>query len=207
MPDATIDPAEFEQKMWEAVDSLAAAQAALDAAEAHLLEQREAANAAMTNYHAALDQGDRRVPSAVIRKLYWENPALFVTPIATAFAIKGGANQVPVIAGPSPEGFPCPGGCGPTVHLTARKAKLNPCPACQAEANRRRAEENTRASEQREIERKQRDERLRDEFRSGKSPEEVYVERTAPYDGEGRVIEHLKRLADEVALEGNPNVF
>ena len=165
-----FDPLPFEQRMWVEVDALSEAQAAVDDAQKRFLEQRDAAHLAISQYGAALDLAGERVSRDVIARLYWDNrETVQPKPIHQAFAIKGGAAGVATMAGPSPETYPCPTGCGEVVRKTSRSADPLRCPSCQAEHDRGRAEADARSEAEEAVRFAARDDAYRDQLAAGRT--------------------------------------
>ncbi|MET0887332.1 MAG: hypothetical protein ABWX92_12880 [Mycetocola sp.] len=165
-----FDPLTFEHKMWVEVDALAAAQAAVDEAQKRFLEQRDAAHLAISQYGAALDLAGERVSRNVIARLYWDNrETVQPKPIHQAFAIKGGAAGVATMAGPSPETYPCPTGCGEEVRKMSRSADPQRCPSCKTEHDRVRAEVAVRSDAEEAVRFAARDDAYRDQLATGRT--------------------------------------
>ena len=176
-----FDPLPFEQKMWVEVDALAAAQRAVDEAQKRFLEQRDAAHLAISQYGAALDLAGERVSRDVISRLYWGNrDTVQPKPIHQAFAIKGGAAGVAMMAGPSPETYPCPTGCGEPVRKTSRSADPQRCASCQVKHDRARAQASISSDAERAVRIAARDDAYRDQLAAGRTDADVYAHQVAP---------------------------
>lgn len=194
-----FDPLPFEQRMWVEVDALSAAQAAVDEAQKRFLEQRDAAHLAISQYGAALDLAGERVGRDVISRLYWDNrDTVQPKPIHQAFAIKGGAAGVATMAGPSPETYPCPEGCGELVRKTSRSADPQRCASCQVKHDRIRAEAGATSDAEQAVRIAARDDAFREHLAAGRTVEEIFAGDVVPYDGDGRPREHLKQITDEL---------
>lgn len=203
-----FDPLPFEQRMWVAVEALAAAQAAVDEAQKRFLEQRDAAHLAISQYGAALDLAGERVSREVIARLYWGNrETVQPKPIHQAFTIKGGAAGVASMAGPSPETYPCPDGCGTAVRKTSRSVEPQRCPSCQAEHDRVRTDHGVMSDAERAVRIAARDDTYRDLLAAGRTVEEIHADPVAPFDGDGHPLEHLQQVADEMHRNGSEPVL
>lgn len=102
------------------------------------------------------------------------------------------------MAGPSPETYPCPTGCGAEVRKTSRSADPQRCASCQAEHDRIRAEAGDTSAAERAVRIAARDDAYREHLAAGRTVEEIFGDDVAPYDGDGRPLEHLKQIADEL---------
>jgi hypothetical protein len=186
----------YEAELWTQVLALDAARARIETATRELEAHRDAVDKAMRRYGTVLSLEEKHVSRDVVRRLYWQSRDVRVDSIARAFAIEGGAGQVHSYAGVDHVDVPCPDGCGRTVRLTARTAKLRPCNECEERRKQARHEDHQdwQISSARKI--RERDEWVRSELAAGRTVEELYVELVSPWDTNGP-LEKLRTIAAE----------
>ena len=192
-----FDPKPFELAMWADVAVLADKRKMLEELQLELLAARDAVTESMRRYGAALSIDEAPVPHGVIRKLYWEHRDIYADSIARAFALPGGAGQVYRFAGENYYDLPCPDGCGTTVRLTSRSAPVRPCESCTTAREEHQA---ARWGEHREESARSRAEyeaRMRNEFKAGRTAEQIYAEHVDRYET-GSQLPWLRELEAEV---------
>lgn len=191
-----FDSSPYEHEMWESVGAVAAKRIELEEVKQQLEEAKTAAAEKLRRYGAALNLDGLPVPRQTVRSLYWENRDIPADAIAKAFALPGGAPQVYKHAGEAGIDLPCPGGCGRSVHLSARTAALKRCDVCQTAWQQNSDAMWAENSRLRELKRAEQEAYIRQQLMDGQTPEEIYLDTFAdPRDG---TIDRIRILDAEV---------
>lgn len=192
-----IDVQPFEDDMWRAAAVLDSKREQMRALEVELQDARDVVDCAMQRYGAALSIDGRTISREAVRALYWEHGDVRADSIARAFAIKGGAGQVHRYAGTEHVDFPCPGGCGRPVRLTARTAAVRSCSACVTATEERRARDLAAHLVRVREQRVEREAWIRSELSKGRSSGDLYAEMVGQYETNGS-LPLLQQLEAEI---------
>jgi hypothetical protein len=193
----SIDPEPYERAMWEQVASLEGKVAEIAALQEELADSRAALSVSMQRYGTVLALEGLTVPTTVVRKLYWEHRDIHASAIAESFGLRGGGSQVHSHAGEGYFDFPCPGGCGATVRLTARTSKERRCGACESRWQRSMEERHAARAADYARQNAEQEAYIRAELSKGRTAGDLYAELVGQYETNGP-LPRLEALEREV---------